>query len=152
MYRPVFRRRRYGVPAYFDDIERVQRQMNNLLSGFFPETMPSFAAEFPAINVWTSPEGAVVTAELPGMKADDIDISAVGETVTLSGVRKSMEASDDVKYHRQERGFGQFTRTFELPFTVEADGVDAMFENGVLQISLPRAEADKPRKITVKSA
>ncbi len=152
MYRPIFRRRKYGFPTYLNDIERMQRQMGDLLSAFFPNTAPAVAADFPAINVWTGPEGAIVTAELPGMKADDIDISVVGETVTLSGSRKPAEAGDDVTYHRQERGYGQFTRTFELPFSVEADKVDALFENGILQVSLPRAEADKPRKITVKTA
>lgn len=152
MYRPVFRRRRHGFPTYFNDIERMQRQMGDLLSAFFPNAVPSTAAEFPAINVWANPEGAIVTAELPGMKPDDIDISVAGETVTLSGSRQSVDADDNVKYHRQERGYGEFTRTFELPFAVEADKVEALFENGILRISLPRAETDKPRKITIKTA
>jgi HSP20 family protein len=104
------------------------------------------------MNVWTNEESAVITAELPGVNSEEIDISVVGDTLTLSGNRQLEELGEGDKYHRRERSYGKFTRTFELPFLVEADKVEAVFEKGVLHISLPRAEADKPKKIAVKTA
>jgi HSP20 family protein len=103
------------------------------------------------MNVWANPDGAVVTAELPGVNPEDIDVSVVGETLTLTGSRTPEELKEGEKYHRRERGQGKFTRTFQLPFPVEADKVEAVFEKGVLHISLPRAEADKPKKISIKA-
>jgi HSP20 family protein len=134
--------------APWEEMERMRHEMNRLFS-----TMSSrrTAPSFPAMNVWTNQEGAVITAELPGLNADDIDISVVGDTLTLSGVRQAEEL-EGARYHRRERGYGKFTRTFQLPFPVEADKVQASFDKGVLYVSLPRAEADKPRKITVKAA
>jgi HSP20 family protein len=125
--------------------------MNRLFSGAYSDR-PQVAPDFPAINVWTNEDGAVVTAELPGVNPEDIDIAVVGETLTLSGIRQPEELKDGEKYHRRERRFGNFNRTFQLPFTVEADDVEAVFEKGILHISLPRSEAEKPRKIAVKSA
>jgi HSP20 family protein len=104
------------------------------------------------MNVWAYEDGAVVTAELPGVNTEDIDISVVGDTLTLTGSRQPDELKEDETYHRRERGYGRFTRAFQLPFQVEADKVEAIFEQGVLHISLPRAEADKPKKIAIKTA
>jgi HSP20 family protein len=106
---------------------------------------------YPAMNVWTNEDGAAITAELPGVNPEDIDISVVGDTLTLSGNRQPEELGDGDTYHRRERGYGQFTRTFQLPFPVEVDQTEAVFEKGVLHLSLPRAEADKPKKISVKA-
>ena len=110
------------------------------------------APSFPAMNAWTNEDGAVITAELPGVNPEDIDISVVGETLKLTGSRQPEELAEGAKYHRRERGHGKFTRTFQLPFSVEADKVEAVFEKGILHISVPRAEAEKPKKISVKSA
>jgi HSP20 family protein len=130
----------------------MQREMNHLLQSFPSFSGARVAPSFPAINVWLSEEGAVVTAELPGVKPEDLDISVVGETLTLTGSRQPEELKEGEKYHRRERRFGKFTRTFQLPFTVEASKVDAKFDKGILHIALPRAEAEKPRKISVKAA
>ena len=110
------------------------------------------AGTYPALNVWTNEDGLVLTAELPGFSPDDIDISVVGDSLTLSGERKADDVPEGTRYHRRERGYGKFSRTLQLPYTVEADGVEALFNNGILHVQLPRAEADKPKKITVKSA
>jgi HSP20 family protein len=104
------------------------------------------------MNAWTNQDGAVVTVELPGVNPEDIDISVVGETLTLTGSRQPLELQDGEKYHRRERNYGNFSRTIQLPFKVEANQVEATFAKGVLSISLARAEEDKPKKITVKSA
>lgn len=133
------------------DIEQLQQEMNRLFNSAYSRRR-QVAPDFPAINVWTNDDGAVVTAELPGVNPEDIDISVVGETLTLSGARQPEELKDGEKYHRRERRFGSFNRSFQLPFTVEADQVEAVFEKGILHVSLPRSEAEKPRKIAVKSA
>ncbi|RME98752.1 MAG: Hsp20/alpha crystallin family protein [Chloroflexi bacterium] len=149
----MYRRRPFGYYHSINpwrEIEQIQREMNRMFRHM--STGPRVAPGYPAINVWANDEGVVVTAELPGVKTEDIDISVVGNTLTLSGERRPDELKDGEKYHRRERRQGKFTRTFELPFGVEADKVEAMFERGVLHISLPRAEAEKPRKIAVKSA
>ncbi len=135
--------RRYSPLSMWEDMDRMQRRMNR-------QYRP--APTFPAMNIWTNEEGAVVSAELPGVKVEDLDISVVGETLTISGSRELEQAGENSRYHRQERGYGSFTRTIELPFQVEPEQVEASYKNGVLKISLPRAAADKPKKISVKTA
>jgi HSP20 family protein len=103
------------------------------------------------MNVWTNEDGVLITAELPGIDAQDIDISVQDGALTLRGSREPDEVEEGATYHRRERRYGRFTRVFDLPFAVEEDQVEATLNNGVLQISLPRSEADKPKKITVKA-
>jgi len=142
----------YGVRSPFAEMERLQREMNQLFSDSFSLAGGRVAPSYPAMNVWTNEDGAVITAELPGVNPDGIDIAVVGDTLTLTGSRTPEELGEGAKYHRRERGYGRFSRSFQLPFKVETDKVEAMFEQGILHLSLPRAEADKPRKITVKTA
>lgn len=142
----------YGFKSPWREMERLHREVNRLFSDTFALTGGRTAPGYPAMNVWTNDEGAVITAELPGVEPDDIDISVINDTLTLTGSRRPNKLEAGEKYHRRERGYGHFTRTFQLPFQVEANKVEAIFEKGVLHISLPRAEADKPRKISVKSA
>jgi HSP20 family protein len=107
------------------------------------------SCDFPAVNVWTSPDHAVVTTEIPGIDPGGIDISVAEKTLAIRGSRRPEELKEGESYHRRERWHGQFTKTVDLPFTVEADKVTARVSNGVLSISLPRAEAEKPRKIEI---
>ena len=144
--------RRYRrIPNVVNEMDRLQREMNQLFDNYYPSRMRR-ASSYPAVNLWSNDEGLVITAEVPGVSADDIEISVVGETMTLNGVRKPDELNEDSRYHRQERGYGKFSRSIQLPFPVDVSSVDATFKNGVLSISLPRAEEDKPKKIAVKSA
>jgi HSP20 family protein len=141
--------RRRFVPHMWDEMDRLQREMNRVFETFDRTWTP--AAGFPAMNVWMNEEGAVVTAELPGVNVKDLEINVVGETLTLSGERKPVELPKGAVYHRQERGQGKFTRTIDLPFNVDSGKVQATLEKGILRILLPRAEQDKPRKILVKA-
>jgi len=149
--------RRYFVPSVWRErsslppMDRLQREMNRLFDEFGAVRFRS-APSYPALNVWASESGLTVTAEVPGVQPEDIDISVVGETLTLSGARKPDEHNEEVRYHRQERGYGNFTRSLQLPFPVNIPAVEATFKNGILTISLPRTEEDKPRKISVKTA
>ena len=142
--------RRYRMPNVSREMDKLQREMNRLFDSTFSRRYRN-APSFPAVNVWANEDGLVVTSEVAGINADDIDIVVVGETMTLSGTRGWDELNEDTKYHRQERGNGDFTRTVKLPFLVDADKVEATFINGVLNITLPRKDEDKPTKITVSA-
>jgi len=139
--------RRYSPLSMWEEMERLQHRMDRMMNRRYRP-----APAFPAMNIWTNDEGAIVSAEIPGINVDDLDISVVGETLTLNGSRQLEQMDENSRYHRQERGYGNFTRSIELPFQVEGDKVEATYKNGVLKISLPRAAADKPKKIAVKTA
>ncbi|MBD3375292.1 Hsp20 family protein [candidate division KSB1 bacterium] len=133
-----------GVSPW-DEVERLQRDMNRLFSGFNREPR----GRFPAVNVWTKPEGALVTAEIPGYDSKDIELSVQNKTLVISGSRKPLEEKEGQTLHRRERNHGEFNRTVNLTFPVEVDATKATFKDGVLYIELPRAEADKPKKIEI---
>ena len=131
------------------EMENLRREMNRLFDDMPARVTRYSAPRYPAMNVWTNENGAVLTAELPGCDAAALDITVVDNTLTVSGQRAPEHTDQDVTYHRRERSCGSFSRTFQLPFPVEAGKVEATFENGVLNITLPRAEADKPKKIEI---
>ena len=139
----------YSVPSIWDEMDRLQREMNRLFDGAHPSRL---SPEYPALNVWIGEDSQVITAELPGIQIEDLDINVLGRSLTISGERKPESALEGAETHRQERPFGKFSRSIELPYPVEAGKVQATLEQGVLTINLPRAEADKPRKIAVKSS
>jgi len=143
--------RRYRIPTVWHEMDHLQSEMNRLFQVYYPNRLRS-APAYPSLNVWTNEESLNVTAEVPGVRPEDIDISVVGDTLTLSGTRKPEELDENTRYHRQERGYGDFARSLQLPFPVDVNKVEATFHNGVLMVAMPRAEADKPRKITVKSS
>jgi HSP20 family protein len=143
--------RRYRSPYNWREMDRLQQQMNRLYDSYSPSRLRP-AAGFPAMNIWSSNDGLKVTAEVPGVQPTDIDISVVGDTLTLTGERKPDEHQEDIQYHRQERGYGKFSRSIQLPYKVDIKKVEATFSNGVLSVDLPRADEDKPRKIVVKNA
>jgi HSP20 family protein len=128
------------------EMQRLQREMNRIFSG----ATELYAHDFPAINVWRSENGAIVTAELPGVDPSKIDISVVGDIFTLTGSREPAPLKEGESYHRQERTHGRFARTLQLPFQVDAAKVEAKYEKGVLYITLPRVEAEMPKKIAIK--
>jgi HSP20 family protein len=130
------------------EILRLRGEMNRLFSG----AASPFTEEFPVINVWVGKDDAIVTVELPGIDRDKMDISIVGDTLTLTGTREPETLKEGESYHRRERNSGKFTRTLELPFHVEAGKVEAKYEKGIVSITLPRSEADKPKKISIKTA
>jgi HSP20 family protein len=127
---------------------RLRGEMNRLFSGM---TSP-FSEEFPLINVWVGKNDAIVTAELPGIDHEKTDISIVGDILTLTGVRDRETLKEGESYHRQERNYGRFTRTLQLPFHVDTGKIEARYEKGILSMTLPRSEEDKPKKIIIKTA
>lgn len=106
---------------------------------------------YPACNICGSEEGAVISSELPGIRMEDLDIVAQGKVISIKGSRKD-EADEKSRYLRRERPEGEFARSIEMPFLIDADKVEAKLVNGVLEIKLPRAESDKPKKIVVSAS
>ena len=131
---------------FFDTLRELEGMRRTLRRFDVPSTF-----EFPAINMWVSEDNAVVTTEIPGIDPDELEINVINDSLTLRGSRKQEEFKEGESCHRRERWSGQFTKTLKLPFSVESGKVVARFSKGVLSVSLPRAEAEKPRKISVKS-
>jgi len=125
------------------DMRRLHDEVNRL---FQSASAPS--SSFPAINVYAHQDGIVITAELPGVKQDQLEITVHRDTVTLRGERQD-RPEDAGAYHRRERGRGSFGRTFGLPFQVDPDQVGAKLSDGVLILTLQRPEQDKPKRISI---
>lgn len=103
-----------------------------------------------ALDVAENDDAFIVTASIPGMKPDDLDITITDNVLTIKGEYKADETIEEEQYHIRERRYGSFGRSITLPVAVNADEVDANYENGVLTLTVPKAEEVKPRRITVK--
>jgi len=140
--------RRYRPSNMLREMERFQRDLNRLFDDFSPQIKS--APSFPAVNIWADQESVLLTAEMPGLSGDDIELNVLEDTLTISGKRAAEPLPEGATYHRQERGFGKFSRSIRLPYRVDAEKVKAGFHDGILEVTLPRAEADRPKKIAVK--
>ena len=105
----------------------------------------------PPIDVHETADEIVVTASLPGMKADDVDITITGQTLTLKGELKAENEINKDQYLYRERRFGSFSRTLQLPVRVQGDQAQATFADGVLTLTIPKAEEVKPRQIRINA-
>jgi HSP20 family protein len=103
----------------------------------------------PAVNILEKKDAIVITADLPGLKAEDVDITVDNGVLTLRGERRLEEASEGETYHRVERVYGVFERTFTLPNSVDVNRIDAKFRNGEMVVTLPKREESKPRAVKV---
>jgi HSP20 family protein len=138
-----------GSWSLLDDLQEIQDQLNRQFEDWVPG---GTGRRYPPLNAWVSDQDIVVDVELPGVDPKKVDISVVGSTLTLSGRREREDLKEGETYHRTERRHGNFARTVELPFRVEAGAVKATCRNGILRLTLPRMEADKPRKIAIEAA
>lgn len=138
---------RYG--SMWSEMDRLQREMNRLFQPFAAGRRG--AGNFPAVNIWTGEDNALLTAEIPGVDPDKLEVTVKDNTVTIRGSREAEELKEDESYLRQERGAGTFVRSFALPFQVDGGNVSAQYQKGILQLTLPRAEEDKPKKISVNA-
>ncbi len=136
----------------FRELRRLQREMDRLFEGWeFGRMLPARAThQHPPVNHFSTDEELVVQVELPGVGREDVDISLVGDTLTIRGERKQ-EQPQGAAYHRRERGAGPFARVVELSETVDPSKVQASYTNGLLTITLARAEEAKPKRIPVTS-
>ena len=131
--------------------DRLRQVVDRLFDVFSTGTEPFFSRVYPALNVTEDVENLYVRAELPGVKAESLELSVVEGRLLIRGERKTEVEDKAASYHRREREAGFFRRTIALPTRVASDHVSAAMKEGVLTITLPKAEEAKPRKITVKS-
>lgn len=139
----------YGFRGWLSPLQmlgQVEREMKRLLG----EVTGRPGVTFPPINMYTEGDGAVITAELPGLDPKDLDLTVTGQTLVLRGERKPHKDDKNIAWQRQERIFGRFAKSIELPFTADPEKVDAMYRDGVLTVRLNRSPADKPRKIAIQ--
>lgn len=131
----------------FAELRRVQSEMNRLFGGFTAAT----ARDFPPVNIWLGENSVVVTAELPGVTREEVNLSLQDDVLTLAGKREPRTHQEDVSWQRRERAYGTFSRAIQLPFRVDPETVQARFNNGILEIELQRLEADRPKKIEIRA-
>jgi HSP20 family protein len=137
----------------WDQMSQFRNEMNQLFESFGlgEAGWPGLAVTYPPVNTWEDGDNVHAEAELPGMDLKDLEIYVTGgNQLTLKGERKPWMRGEGV-WHRQERGFGPFSRVLTLPVDVDADKVGARFHNGVLTVTMPKSEKARPRKITVRT-
>src|SRR4051794_36186480 len=120
----------------FRELRSLQDEMTRLFAGVAPSNREEFLSGgwAPHVDIFENKDHLVLEADLPGMKRDDIDLSIENNVITLRGERKFDKKTDGDNYHRVERSYGSFTRSFTLPQTVSAEGAQAEFKNGVLSV------------------
>ncbi len=153
----MYARKLYNYPGFssmnpFNEFERLKRQMD-ALSGTFHQKMPEHrilsAGVFPLLNLTENKDNYYIRAELPGIKAENMGIQIVDKTLTISGERKIPEEGDKITYHRREREAGKFSRAISLPGEIDSDKIEAQMRDGLLIVTIPKAEAAKPKQIAV---
>jgi HSP20 family protein len=136
----------------FFDVQKTLDEMDRILDAVGqPLGLRSVPrGTFPAINVYDQGNSAVLTAEIPGVKAKDLELIVVGDSVTLKGQRRD-EPAENERYYRRERPVGSFERTVTLPTAVDPDSVKAEYRDGVLTVRMEKEEKAKARKVEIKS-
>ena len=133
----------------FREMTSLQSQVNRLADSLWSGRQESWV---PAVDVFDTDDAVVLKAELPGMKVDDIQIEVDDNVLTIKGERSFEEKVDEERYYRVERRYGSFQRSLALPQGVKPDDIQATYEDGVLEVTVPKAEAEKPKRIEVKPA
>ena len=149
-------RRLVNFPAWrlrspFEELDRMKRQMDRLLEDQRASYQGAQAGVFPLINLTEDKDNYLIRAELPGVKADELDIQVTANNIAISGERKIVAEEEGARYHRKEREAGKFSRMMGLPGDIDSNKVEANLENGILTIVVSKAEAAKPKQISVKS-
>jgi HSP20 family protein len=138
----------------FPQFHQLRDEVDRLFSNFVAHPTVAGATrfvtgrEFPLVNVWEDMENVYAECELPGVRSEDLDVSVIGNELTVKG-RRGESGEPSVTYHRRERAIGSFMRSVPLSTEVEADRVQASLRDGVLLVTLPKAESAKPRKVPV---
>lgn len=144
-----------GRDPYWDEFDRIQRSIDQLFSALSASKQSSEAPLwsgarlFPLLNVYHHNDVYTITAEIPGMKTEDLDIKIEGDMLSLKGERKPFDIAEEASYHRRERATGTFTRSLTLPTKVDPENMKATYKDGVLTIVLQKEKAAIPKQITV---
>lgn len=140
--------------SMFSDLTGIQQEMNRLFDEFFGERRTGLAGGgwSPAVDVSETETSLTIRSELPGMTQENIELNLQDNVLTLKGEKSQEEKEDQENFHRIERSYGSFSRSFSLPANVDQEKVEATFKNGVLEIVLPKAEEAMPKKIAISAA
>jgi HSP20 family protein len=136
------------------DLLSIRNDMNRLFNEFFGRTEGEEGAWLsgawaPPVDIHETDDALIVKAELPGFSKDDVNIELKNNSLTLKGQRRHETEVKEEQYHRRERAYGSFQRTFMLPTTVDSEKVTATYKDGVLELRLPKSEAAKPKRIAI---
>jgi HSP20 family protein len=137
----------------FRSMVSIQDEMNKLFDDFFGR--PLVRTEWtegvwsPTVDVSEDKDNVIIKAEMPGVSKDDVRISVQDNVLTLKGEKKQEKEENDKNYHRIERSYGSFCRSFQLPTTVKTDKIKASYKGGVLSVTLPKTEEVKPKEIPI---
>jgi HSP20 family protein len=142
---------RGSFPPFRELRDEVDRLFSNLVAHPTVAGATRFVTgrEFPSVNLCEDNDNVYAECELPGVRSEDLDISVVGSELTIKG-RRADTAEPQATYHRRERGVGVFSRTLKLPTEIAVDQVQANLREGVLLVTMPKAESAKPRKVQVR--
>ena len=146
MFTPGF----WRIKRFADTVPEMlhlQREMNRL----FADAGRAVTQDYPMINIWEKNDSILVTAEVPGMEPEKMDVAVSGDLLTIAGAVQAEVLKADEVYLRQERNSGGFKRNIKLPFPVDARAVEAKYEKGILKISLPRLKENLPQKIRINA-
>ena len=145
MFNPgLWRVRRFS--DVMPEIMHLQQEMNRLFSSAGQKT----TQDYPAVNIWEKDGASIVTAELPGIDSEKIDITVSGDVLSIAGTALKENFDKGETYLRQERGIGNFKRNIQIPYQVDVKAVEAKYEKGILMVTLPRIKEDLPKKIKIK--
>ena len=135
----------------FRNVSDIQGEVNRMFDTFLgrPMTEPSGRAWLPPVDMHETKDDLVLNVELPGVSEKDVTVSITGDLLSIKGERRWNDEAKDRQYLHMERAYGQFERLVQLPMAVQADKVKASYRDGVLQITLPKAEELKPREIKI---
>ena len=148
-------RRFLNVPTWrlrspFEELHRMRQQLDQMFEDAATPNQRLSAGVFPLINLTEDKDNYYVRAELPGVKGEELDIQVTGNNLGISGERKIAAEKEGARYHRREREAGRFSRMIGLPGDINSKKVNAKIENGILTVVLAKAEAAKPKQISVK--
>jgi HSP20 family protein len=131
------------------ELNALQGEMNRLFNSFFDEGAESRRRWAPAVDLLEREDSLVLKADLPGLTEDDVQIELRDNVLTIAGERKAEHEDQQNGYYRVERSFGRFSRSLQLPEGVDAERISAQFTNGVLEVTIPKPEQRKPRRIEI---
>jgi HSP20 family protein len=143
------------LPTFPSDVLNIQREINRMFDSFFrsgwtEDTSLAPAVWSPATDIAEDDTGYSVKVELPGVRKEDVRITMENAVLTIRGEKKQEKESKRNNVHRVERAYGSFQRSFTLPSSVKSEKIEATFADGILTITLPKAEEARPKQIDVK--
>jgi len=133
----------------FRDITSFRDDINRLFARTLGEGLSASQTWTPAVDVFETKDAVTLKAELPGLTVDDVDVEIDDNVLTVSGERTFQDTVEEGRFYRVERSYGRFSRSLTLPQGIKADEVTATFKDGILEVTVPKAEEVKPRKVAI---